>query len=300
MPALALGDSSNAKIGDRIHILGFPDVVLSHELLNASAKVEASVTNGAISGFKQDVANQPVIQVDAPAAGGSSGGPAVGSDGAVLGVLTFGTLDTDQATNVHGIQFRDPGGRGPRVPERHRREARRGQPVQYRLARRSPGLLRRQLRPRREALRRGESTAAGSRRRAPHDGRSEESAASPLPVEADRRGRGGRRRRVRRRFPRHAPAGQPLSHLAVGGDAPHRGFTGRAASHPGRPRQSDVRQEPGEDPGCALFLTRRARDGRPHPSTWTRVARSSPTAPDPTKRRAPGWRCCSGRPAFET
>jgi hypothetical protein len=105
MPALALGDSSNATIGDRIHILGFPDVVLSHELLNASAKVEASVTNGAISSFKQDVANQAVIQVDAPAAWGNSGGPAVGSDGAVLGVLTFVTLDSDQATNVQGFNF---------------------------------------------------------------------------------------------------------------------------------------------------------------------------------------------------
>src|SRR6266700_2989003 len=32
MPALSLGDSSNAKSGDRIHILGFPGVVLTHEL----------------------------------------------------------------------------------------------------------------------------------------------------------------------------------------------------------------------------------------------------------------------------
>jgi serine protease Do len=106
MPALFLGDSSNAKIGDKIHILGFPGVVLSHELLNASAKVEASVTNGAISGFKQDVANQPVIQVDAPAAWGNSGGPAVGSDGGVLGVLTFVSLDTGkQGAIVQGFNF---------------------------------------------------------------------------------------------------------------------------------------------------------------------------------------------------
>ena len=93
MPALMLGDSSSAKIGDRLHILGFPGVVLSHELLNASAKVEASVTNGAISGFKQDISNQTVIQTDAPAAGGNSGGPVVGSSGEVLGVLTFVSLD---------------------------------------------------------------------------------------------------------------------------------------------------------------------------------------------------------------
>ena len=68
MPAFKLAESKNVKIGDPIHILGFPGVVLSHELLNASAKVEASVTNGAISSFKQDVQDQSVIQTDAPAA----------------------------------------------------------------------------------------------------------------------------------------------------------------------------------------------------------------------------------------
>jgi S1-C subfamily serine protease len=89
MPSLTLADSTNAQLGDKIHILGFPGVVLSHELLNASAGVEASVTNGAISGFKQDLQNQPLIQTDAPAAWGNSGGPAVNSRGEVLGVLTF-------------------------------------------------------------------------------------------------------------------------------------------------------------------------------------------------------------------
>src|SRR5437762_7505200 len=76
MPTLSLADSANAQIGDKLHVLGFPGVVLSHELLNASARVEASVTSGAISGFKQDVQNRPVIQTDAPAAWGNSGGPA--------------------------------------------------------------------------------------------------------------------------------------------------------------------------------------------------------------------------------
>jgi len=106
MPSLTLGDSSNAKIGDPIHILGFPGVVLSHELLNASAKVEASVTNGAISGFKQDIANQPVIQTDAPATWGNSGGPAVDSHGEVLGVLTFVTLTSgSEGSVVQGFNF---------------------------------------------------------------------------------------------------------------------------------------------------------------------------------------------------
>ncbi|MFQ5830100.1 MAG: trypsin-like peptidase domain-containing protein [Candidatus Methylomirabilia bacterium] len=88
-PVLPLADSKAVKIGDPIHILGFPGVVLSHELLSQSTRVEASVTNGAVSGFKQDRANQPVIQTDAPAAWGNSGGPAVNARGEVVGVLTF-------------------------------------------------------------------------------------------------------------------------------------------------------------------------------------------------------------------
>src|SRR5205814_4355991 len=60
IPTLALADSAKTRIGDRMHIVGFPGVVLSHELLNSSPKMEASITSGAISGFKQDRANQPV------------------------------------------------------------------------------------------------------------------------------------------------------------------------------------------------------------------------------------------------
>lgn len=104
MPALTLGDSARARIGDRLHVIGFPGVVLSHELLNATATMEASVTSGAISGFKQDRASQPVIQTDAPAAWGNSGGPAVNDAGEVVGVLTFVTLASD-ADIVQGFNF---------------------------------------------------------------------------------------------------------------------------------------------------------------------------------------------------
>ena len=109
MPALALGDSNALNIGDRVHILGFPGIVLTHELLNASAKMEASVTNGAISGFKQDRAGQPVIQTDASAAWGNSGGPAVDDAGRVVGVLTFVTLAPgEQGGIVQGFNFLIP------------------------------------------------------------------------------------------------------------------------------------------------------------------------------------------------
>lgn len=105
LPTLPLADSSEVKIGDRLHVIGFPSVVATHELLNASAQLEASVTGGAISGFKQDVAGQPVIQTDAAAAGGDSGGPAVNDRGEVVGVMTFVSRGGGAAGIVQGFNF---------------------------------------------------------------------------------------------------------------------------------------------------------------------------------------------------
>lgn len=106
-PALELA-ARDVKIGDPAHILGFPGVVLSHELLNRSVSMEASVTSGAISGFKQDAVGQDVIQTDAPAAYGNSGGPAITNDSTVLGVLTFVSLSPAGGAIVQGFNFLIP------------------------------------------------------------------------------------------------------------------------------------------------------------------------------------------------
>ena len=105
-PVLSLADSRAAQIGDPVHIIGFPGVVLSHELLNQSATVAASVTSGAISGFKQDRNDNPLIQTDAPAAWGNSGGPTVNNRGQVVGVLTFVSLAPGpDGSIVQGFNF---------------------------------------------------------------------------------------------------------------------------------------------------------------------------------------------------
>jgi len=105
-PVLPLAEARSARVGDPIHILGFPGVVLSHELLNQAVAREASVTQGAISGFQEDVAKQPVIQTDAPAAWGNSGGPAVNDHGEVVGVLTFVSLAPGaEGSIVQGFNF---------------------------------------------------------------------------------------------------------------------------------------------------------------------------------------------------
>jgi len=106
-PALSVG-TRDVNIGDPVHILGFPGVILSHELLNQSVTLEASVTNGAISGFKQDAIGQDVLQTDAPAAHGNSGGPAIRDDAELVGVMTFVSLSPSGGAIVQGFNFLIP------------------------------------------------------------------------------------------------------------------------------------------------------------------------------------------------
>jgi S1-C subfamily serine protease len=107
MPILPLGDSTGLKIGDKLSVIGFPNVVANHELLDKSAKPQASVTHGAVSGFKQDRTNQPVIQTDASAEAGTSGGPAVDATGRVVGVMT--AVTQGEGGTVQGFNFVIPG-----------------------------------------------------------------------------------------------------------------------------------------------------------------------------------------------
>jgi S1-C subfamily serine protease/rhodanese-related sulfurtransferase len=105
-PAIGL-TTREAQIGDPVHILGFPGVVLTHELLNQSVTLDASTTNGAVSGFKMDLINQDLIQTDAPAAHGNSGGPAITDDATLMGVMQFVSLSASGA-DVQGFNFLIP------------------------------------------------------------------------------------------------------------------------------------------------------------------------------------------------
>ena len=105
-PVLSLADSRSVQIGDPVHIIGFPGVVLSNELLNQSAMGAASVTNGAISGFNRDRNNNPLIQTDTPATWGNSGAPMVNGRGQVVGVLTIVSLAPGpEGSIIQGFNF---------------------------------------------------------------------------------------------------------------------------------------------------------------------------------------------------
>jgi len=108
LPTAALGDSDRVQLGQPIHLLGFPGVVMYHDLLDKRSAVEASVTSGRISSIKRDARGAPVIQTDAAASWGNSGGPAINEQGEVVGILTFISLTSDETQAIQGFNFLVP------------------------------------------------------------------------------------------------------------------------------------------------------------------------------------------------
>jgi len=108
LPTLSLGDSDRVRLGQSLHLLGFPGVVLYHDLLDKRSGAEASVTSGQVSSVKRDARGAPVIQTDAAASWGNSGGPGVDAQGSVVGILTFISLTFDETQAIQGFNFLVP------------------------------------------------------------------------------------------------------------------------------------------------------------------------------------------------
>ncbi len=80
LPVARLGDSSQLRVGDEVAAIGNP------------IGLEQTMTRGIVSGLNRllpGLAEQPLIQTDAPINPGNSGGPLVDRCGTVIGINTF-------------------------------------------------------------------------------------------------------------------------------------------------------------------------------------------------------------------
>jgi hypothetical protein len=98
--------STDLHLGQALFVIGYPGVVASHELLSRTTQYEPSITTGRVSGFKEDIGGQRVIQTDAAIIQGNSGGPVFDDRGQVIGAATFTSLQGEQV--VQGFNFLIP------------------------------------------------------------------------------------------------------------------------------------------------------------------------------------------------
>jgi hypothetical protein len=90
LSSVLIGDSSMVGIGDQLTIIGYPWT----SDMGQDNPLNPTITQGSISG-KIMLSGTEVLQIQGDARPGNSGGPVLGKDGTVVGILTFGTDDTN-------------------------------------------------------------------------------------------------------------------------------------------------------------------------------------------------------------
>ncbi len=104
-PALPLGKTEDIKSGSKLIVLGFPGVTDLPMLVDISSTTEPTITRGVVSAIKKAAGDKKtLIQTDASINHGNSGGPAIDSDGNVIGIATYGLTPEDGGGNYNFLR----------------------------------------------------------------------------------------------------------------------------------------------------------------------------------------------------
>ena len=108
LPTVKLGDDSKLRAGDNVFVLGYPGAATWDPNLSEESYVESTLTSGLISARKTMIGGWDVFQMDAAISKGNSGGPVFNSQGEVIGISTFTSLDFQTGLQVQGMNFAIP------------------------------------------------------------------------------------------------------------------------------------------------------------------------------------------------
>jgi S1-C subfamily serine protease len=99
LPALAIGSSQGLESGESIYTVGFPATAQ----ISQTDYLESDFTQGVVSAIKDsDDGTFKIIQTDAKVSSGSSGSPVITQDGKVVGLVTF---ESGQTADASGDNF---------------------------------------------------------------------------------------------------------------------------------------------------------------------------------------------------
>src|SRR6266516_911705 len=101
-PAVQLGDSSNVQTQDLLTIIGFPGNADVNDI--PQNLFTSSVNNISVSSIKTTTSGAPLIQVGGNVEHGDSGGPALDSQGNVVGIVSFGLSSTNSPGSTSFLQ----------------------------------------------------------------------------------------------------------------------------------------------------------------------------------------------------
>jgi serine protease Do len=108
MATVPLGDDRALNTGDRLFVLGYPGPATFNPDFSKDSQGEPTLTQGVLSAMKQVKGGYTVLQTDAGMTHGNSGGPVFDEQGRVVGVATFGSVDSNTGREVSGLNFAVP------------------------------------------------------------------------------------------------------------------------------------------------------------------------------------------------
>jgi len=105
LPTLPLGDSDNVQNQDDIWVIGYPAAAESNYLSPDSSLVSSMNAGHVSATSKKTEQGSPVIQIDAAATHGNSGGPVINKRGEMIGLLTFrgGTVNRQEVQRFNFV-----------------------------------------------------------------------------------------------------------------------------------------------------------------------------------------------------
>jgi serine protease Do len=107
LPVLKIADEELPRVGEQLFVYGYPGPVTNNDFVAAESAIEPTLTTGIVSAIKKSINGWPVIQMDANINHGSSGGPVCNCNGEVIGLTTFGSLESSGGLAA-GLNFSIP------------------------------------------------------------------------------------------------------------------------------------------------------------------------------------------------
>ena len=107
MPVLSLAPSGLPSVGQQLFVYGYPGPVTNNDFVSSESAIEPTLTTGIVSAVKKSVGGWPLIQMDANINHGSSGGPVCNDKGEVIGMTTFGSIESTGGLAA-GLNFAVP------------------------------------------------------------------------------------------------------------------------------------------------------------------------------------------------
>lgn len=103
LPTVPLGDATDLGTGERVFVIGYPDIGVQSIFDDRNTVLEPTLTSGVVSARRTLNSGIETIQTDAGINGGNSGGPIYDSNGDVVGIATFKPADLDLEEVAFGL-----------------------------------------------------------------------------------------------------------------------------------------------------------------------------------------------------